>query len=204
MDEQARVTVEADDEATRETVYDTHGEVEAGGVTFRFSVGDADGASDSDGANDPDGASAPDGSEDRTDAPGGDDGNATGDDEGDRLFVAPLEDVPTDSTIRRTAMRPDDRRGVGFILRRDAETDEVFAWRNSCPHKPEVPLDPGRGARVDGGEIVCHEHGARFECGDGLCTWGPCVGEELDPVGVEVRDGDVYLDDERFASVRPR
>ncbi|WP_435064056.1 Rieske (2Fe-2S) protein [Halobaculum sp. EA56] len=196
MDDPARVTVESDDETTRETVYDSEGEVEAGGATFRFSVG---GAGDSDG-------------DDPGEAAGGDDGNADGngndvdgdDADGDPLFVAPLEEVPTDSTIRRTAMRPDGRRGVGFILRRDADSGEVFAWRNSCPHKPEVPLDPGRGARVDGGEIVCHEHGARFECGDGLCTWGPCVGEELDPVGVEVRDGAVYLDDERFASVRPR
>ncbi|QZP37666.1 Rieske (2Fe-2S) protein [Halobaculum magnesiiphilum] len=190
MDDPARVTVEADGDAARETVYDTEGEVEAGGATFRFSVG---GASDD--------------GDDAGETAGNDDGNPDVDEDGtggDPLFVASLSEVPTDSTIRRTAMWPDDRRGVGFILRRDAETDEVFAWRNSCPHKPEVPLDPGRGARVDGGEIVCHEHGARFECGDGLCTWGPCVGEELDPVGVEVRDGDVYLDDERFASVRPR
>ncbi|WP_348610900.1 Rieske (2Fe-2S) protein [Halobaculum rarum] len=175
MDERIRVTVETPDESTSEQVFDSEGEVEAGGATFRFSVGD-----DGD----------PDGDGDRSD--------------GDPLLVAPLAGVPSDSTIRRTAMRPDGRRGVGVILRRDADSGEVFAWRNSCPHNPEVPLDPGRGARVDGDEIVCHEHGARFECGDGLCTWGPCVGEELDPVGVEVRDGAVYLDDERFASVRPR
>ncbi|GAA0194504.1 Rieske (2Fe-2S) protein [Halobaculum roseum] len=193
MDDPARVTVEADGEATREAVYGSEGEVDAGGATFRFSVGGA-----SDGGAEGDDAEATETAEPAEP----DDGTAT--DGEDPMFVASLSEVPTGSTIRRTAMRPDDRRGVGFILRRDAETDEVFAWRNSCPHKPEVPLDPGRGARVDGGEIVCHEHGARFECGDGLCTWGPCVGEELDPVGVEVRDDDVYLDDERFASVRPR
>ncbi|SHG96813.1 Rieske (2Fe-2S) protein [Halobaculum gomorrense] len=187
MNDPVHVTVESDDEATRERIFDSEGEVEAGDATFRFSVG---GAGDSDGDSD------------RGEDAGDDDEPEERD--GDPLFVAPLSDVPTDSTIRRTAMRPDGRRGVGFILRRGAESGEVFAWRNSCPHRPEVPLDPGRGARVDGGEIVCHEHGARFECGDGLCTWGPCVGEELDPVGVEVRDGDVYLDDERFASVRPR
>ncbi|PSQ04085.1 (2Fe-2S)-binding protein [Halobacteriales archaeon QS_6_71_20] len=181
MDDPVRVTVETDDGTERETVYDSEGEIDADGATFRFDVdeGRADGA-DADAAVDGD------------------------DTETDPLFVASLSDVPTDTTIRRTAMRPDGRRGVEFVLRRDADAAEVFAWRNSCPHRPEVPLDTGRGARVEDGEIVCHEHGARFECGDGLCTWGPCVGEELDPVGVAVRDGAVYLDDDRFASVRPR
>ena len=187
MDERIRVTVETPDGSTSERVLDSEGEVKVGDATVRFSVGDAGGSN---------------GDSDRSEADTGDEESDS--DDGDPRLVAPLADVPSDSTIRRTAMRPDGRHGVGIILRRDADSGEVFAWRNSCPHRPEVPLDPGRGARVDGGEIVCHEHGARFECGDGLCTWGPCVGEELDAVGVEVRDGSVYLDDERFASIRSR
>jgi hypothetical protein len=43
---------------------------------------------------------------------------------------------------------------------------------------------------------------ARFETGDGLCTYGPCRGKVLDPVGVEVRENAVYLTDERFEACR--
>ena len=55
---------------------------------------------------------------------------------------------------------------------------------------------------VRDGQIVCYEHGARFETGNGLCTYGPCRGKVLDPVGVEVRENAVYLTDERFEACR--
>lgn len=45
--------------------------------------------------------------------------------------------------------------------------------------------------------VVCREHGARFERGGGVCTHGPCRGEVLDEIEVTVRNGDVYLTDDR-------
>ena len=94
----------------------------------------------------------------------------------------------------------DDERDATRVEASDGE--EAFAWRNSCPHEPDVRLDPGLGAMVRDGQIVCYEHGARFETGDGLCTYGPCRGKVLDPVGVEVRENAVYLTDERFEACR--
>lgn len=110
--------------------------------------------------------------------------------------IAPLSAVPTDGTLRCEAMRDD--RGTEFILHRQG--DAVVAWKNSCPHRPNVPLDPGNGALVSGDQLVCHKHGARFEQDDGVCTAGPCAGDALDSIAVEVRDSTVYLADDRFDS----
>lgn len=129
--------------------------------------------------------SVDDGTDDR-------EGPATDDDDPARIVA--LEAVPSDSTIRCEALSGG--RGTEFILYRQG--DAVTAWRNSCPHEPEVPLDPGTGARFSRGEIVCHKHGARFEQDQGVCTAGPCAGDALDAVGVEVRDDAVYLADDRY------
>ncbi|MDS0476710.1 Rieske 2Fe-2S domain-containing protein [Natrinema sp. 1APR25-10V2] len=117
---------------------------------------------------------------------------------GDPRRIAPLADVPTDGTLRCEARAGN--RGTELILRREGEA--VSAWRNSCPHKPEVRLDPGPGAIVRDDQLVCHEHGARFECDDGVCTAGPCRGDALESIAVAVRDGAVYLTDDRFDSCR--
>jgi nitrite reductase/ring-hydroxylating ferredoxin subunit len=131
-----------------------------------------------------------------TDRDPADDADADSND--DPRYVAPVADVPTNGTLRCEARR--DRRGTELILRRDG--DGVSAWRNSCPHEPDVRLDPGSGAIVSDDQLVCHEHGARFECGDGVCTAGPCRGDALEAIAVAVRDGDVYLTDDRFDSCR--
>ncbi|MHC3379432.1 Rieske (2Fe-2S) protein [Haloarcula sp. H-GB5] len=180
MSDPVDVTVDTDDESESVRIHDDGGEVEAGDATVRFSFSDT-----------------------------GDDGQATGADEqspankngGDESRrIAELDSVPTDSTLVFEAR--DGRRGINCILHRSG--DAVVAWRNSCPHQPEVPLDPGRGAIVRGDQLVCHKHGAQFEPEGGVCTHGPCAGDALDSIEVSVRDGDVYLTDERFERAKRR
>jgi nitrite reductase/ring-hydroxylating ferredoxin subunit len=129
---------------------------------------------------------------------GGDEADESDASDGDPREIVALDAVPTDSTIRFEARGPD--HGVDCILRRI--DDAVVAWRNSCPHRPEVPLDPGSGATVRGDDLVCHKHGAQFTGGEGTCTHGPCAGDALDGVAVTVRDGAVYLTDDRFDGAR--
>jgi len=181
MSDPVDVTVDTDDESESVRIHDDDGEVEAGDTTVRFSFS---GTGDDRAADD----EAP------TD---GNDGQPTGD---DPRHIVELDSVPTDSTLVFEAR--DGRRGVNCILHRAG--DAVVAWRNSCPHQPEVPLDPGRGAIVRGDRLVCHKHGAQFEREDGVCTHGPCAGDVLDGIAVEIRDGDVYLTDERFERAEQR
>ncbi|ELY68743.1 Rieske (2Fe-2S) protein [Natrinema versiforme] len=179
MTDPVRVTLEGTDDSTAARVYGDEGDVSTGDATFRFSVdGDNEADSSDESADDP----SPD-ADSESDDP---------------RYIAPLADVPADGTLRCEARR--DRRGTELILRRDGS--EVSAWRNSCPHKPTVRLDPGSGAIVRDDQLVCHEHGARFECDDGVCTAGPCRGDALEAVAVTVRDGAVYLTDDRFDSCR--
>jgi hypothetical protein len=77
-----------------------------------------------------------------------------------------------------------------------------FVLGGSRYARKEVRLDPGPGAIVRDDQLVCHEHAARFDCADGVCTAGPCQGDALEEIAVAVRDGDVYLTDDRFDSCR--
>ncbi len=79
----------------------------------------------------------------------------------------------------------------GFVIR---QGDEVFAYRNVCPHaghplnwKPHGFLTP------DGSSIICASHGAVFAIETGKCLAGPCPGRSLQPVHVEIRDGRVFV-----------
>ena len=70
----------------------------------------------------------------------------------------------------------------------------VYAYRNQCPHlgielnfQPDVFLDTERHY------IHCINHGALFRIADGLCVYGPCNGESLTPLEVQLIDNVVWL-----------
>jgi nitrite reductase/ring-hydroxylating ferredoxin subunit len=71
---------------------------------------------------------------------------------------------------------------------------QVFAYRNRCPHlgielnfQPDVFLDSERHY------IHCINHGALFRIEDGVCIYGPCNGESLEALDVQVIDDGVWL-----------
>ena len=78
-----------------------------------------------------------------------------------------------------------------FAIRRGAT---VVAYVNSCPHLG-VPLDwsPHRFLTRDGTRIICAVHGAEFRIEDGECIHGPCLGDRLEAVMIEVKDGVVLV-----------
>jgi len=67
-------------------------------------------------------------------------------------------------------------------------------YLNACPHIG-VPLDwaPGRFLSSDASRIVCSMHGAEFAIETGLCTKGPCLGDCLEAVMIEIRDGIIHV-----------
>lgn len=80
-----------------------------------------------------------------------------------------------------------------------------FAYINSCPHQ-FIPLDifPDHFLAEDGKHLMCSGHGALFEPDTGLCIDGPCENEFLDPLTIEEKDGEIYLNDPRPPEVIAR
>ena len=78
-----------------------------------------------------------------------------------------------------------------ILLRRKGR---VLAYRNRCPHTG-VNLEwlPDQFLDREGAFIQCATHGALFRPEDGYCVRGPCAGESLEKVEVELRDGGIYL-----------
>jgi nitrite reductase/ring-hydroxylating ferredoxin subunit len=71
---------------------------------------------------------------------------------------------------------------------------QVFGYRNKCPHHG-AHLDWERDSFLDesGQRLMCGKHGSLFEIGTGRCSSGPCKGEHLEKVRLEVIDGDICV-----------
>ena len=70
----------------------------------------------------------------------------------------------------------------------------VRAWLNVCPHAGRrLDWAPGKFLKSREGHLVCAAHGASFELGGGTCVAGPCRGDSLRAIAVEVRNGEVML-----------
>ena len=78
-----------------------------------------------------------------------------------------------------------------FAIRRG---DRANVYVNSCPHIG-APLDwaPDRFLSHDGTRIICAMHGAEFTIAEGLCIAGPCLGDRLEAVMIELRDGEILV-----------
>ena len=88
----------------------------------------------------------------------------------------------------------------GLVVRRGAS---VRAYVNRCPHAGHpLNLRPHEFLTPDESLILCRSHGALFEMTTGHCVAGPCMGQALTSVGVQVVDGYVMLeeDPDRLAS----
>ena len=79
----------------------------------------------------------------------------------------------------------------GLVVRKG---DRVHAYRNRCPHAGHpLNLRPHDFLTPDRSLIVCCSHGALFEIATGYCVDGPCSGQSLEALPVEVLAGHVLL-----------
>jgi len=96
-----------------------------------------------------------------------------------------------------------DGKSAGFSITIDKHTLELFvvnfrgcfyAYENHCPHTG-VNLNWQTDQFLDITEqrIQCSTHGALFRINDGLCEWGPCVGQSLRAMNVLERGGQLLL-----------
>ena len=100
--------------------------------------------------------------------------------------LARLEDVPEAGAIVVYAGEGDAR--VSLVLTRRGET--LACFRNRCAHA-NYPLQRADGRIVvqEGRYLVCAAHGASYTLDDGACAGGPCNGDPLERIDVEIREG---------------
>ena len=74
-----------------------------------------------------------------------------------------------------------------FVVHKDGL---LATYRNRCPHTG-APLEwlPDQFLDIDNSFIQCAIHGALFRPEDGYCLRGPCVGQSLESLELEVIDG---------------
>ena len=86
--------------------------------------------------------------------------------------------------------------GAAESLVRYRDGQRVRAALNVCPHAGRRKASaPGKFLKSREGHLVCAAHGASFELVNGDCIAGPCRGDSLRRVAVEIRDGQVVLVD---------
>jgi nitrite reductase/ring-hydroxylating ferredoxin subunit len=100
-----------------------------------------------------------------------------------------LDDIPEDGVF---GVDPPDPEGEPLLLARQGNS--VRCWLNICPHAGRrMDYAPGL-FLVKDCKLTCAVHGATFALREaGLCIAGPCRGQSLVAVPVQVRDGLVVL-----------
>jgi nitrite reductase/ring-hydroxylating ferredoxin subunit len=73
--------------------------------------------------------------------------------------------------------------------------DRVLAYRDVCPHYGTTTLPWQKDAYLDasGQHIVCAAHGALFDLRTAECISGPCLGEALEAIRLDIQpDGNIW------------
>jgi len=84
-----------------------------------------------------------------------------------------------------------DRPIEAFLIRFD---EEYYAYKNRCAHMSlTLDLDDNDFFTIDFRGLICKTHGAVYYPNDGLCISGPCLGESLEAIQIEVRGNAVLL-----------
>ena len=104
-------------------------------------------------------------------------------------LICKTEDVP-----EREARGFETPVGDILITQRDGS---FYAYKNLCPHlQMNLEYMEDEFLDMDKEYIICSTHGALFTVEAGECIFGPCQGESLTPVGIDVHsDGGIYLKD---------
>ena len=107
----------------------------------------------------------------------------------DTLPLCLLSDIPDGNAVEVEAAVQGEIESL--LVYRAGE--EARAYLNVCPHAGRrLDYAPGR-FLVRNGLIICAAHGATFSAENGDCSTGPCRGDRLRSVPVNVVDGTVRL-----------
>ncbi len=69
---------------------------------------------------------------------------------------------------------------------------QAFAYENNCPHA-YLPLNMKAGIFTEksGKYFICQNHGALFDIKSGQCLGGPCSGQSLTAIEIDLKDGNI-------------
>jgi len=111
-----------------------------------------------------------------------------------RLALCRLDEIPDGGATAVDAMLADggaDPELSSLILLRRGE--QVRGYLNICPHTGRrLDYAPGK-FLLKNDTLICAVHGATFNQADGLCIAGPCRGEHLREIAVQMQDGAIHL-----------
>lgn len=101
------------------------------------------------------------------------------------MLLCHLDDLPQGTAKGFDPLRQG--RDSVFVVR---QGETLHAYRDVCPHYGDTTLPWRKDGYLDrsGEHVVCASHGARFEIATGLCISGPCKGQSLTGIHVEVTD----------------
>lgn len=107
----------------------------------------------------------------------------------DTLPLCLLSDIPDGNAVEVEALVAGEVESL-LVYRAG---DNARAYLNVCPHAGRrLDYAPGR-FLVRNGQIICAAHGATFKADSGDCITGPCRGDRLRAVAVDVVEGAVRL-----------
>ncbi|MEW6337174.1 MAG: Rieske 2Fe-2S domain-containing protein [Acidobacteriota bacterium] len=105
--------------------------------------------------------------------------------------IARLDEIPEGGMVFAYRDGPVEESGILLLAH-----GVPVAWRNLCRHLA-VRLDcERRGEFTAPGSrnLVCQQHGARYDPVSGACLAGPCLGSRLRPLPIRVENGVVFLE----------
>jgi nitrite reductase/ring-hydroxylating ferredoxin subunit len=107
-----------------------------------------------------------------------------------KIKIARADEVAEGKAVKFTFQRGD-RPVEGLLARFQGK---LVAYENRCRHLP-VSLDFHSGSffTPDGEHFICQNHNAIYEPLTGLCVRGPCEGQSLKALTIEVTGGEVWL-----------
>ena len=80
-----------------------------------------------------------------------------------------------------------------FPIMLQKNNGKYTAFKNFCPHQGRrMNYSVGQFLTSKEGNIVCPAHGAEFNPSNGLCVNGPCLGESLEPVHIQLNEESIF------------
>jgi nitrite reductase/ring-hydroxylating ferredoxin subunit len=107
-----------------------------------------------------------------------------------RHLICVLDDLPDPGT-REFSVGAGEWPVRGFVVHYQGE---LHAYLNRCPHAGHLlNWQSNSFFAPEGSLLICTSHGALFRANTGECIAGPCVGQSLRSIEIEVVDGQILL-----------